>query len=101
MATEVFVDNPNHGHFNPGTESGCKIFKKKTKGLPDDKRIRMRKDEAPKLRRYLETKTNDWGTVCSLVPIEFDSAGNAIKHANLLTGYGKDISLELVQRNAI
>ena len=61
----------------------------------------MRKDEAPKLRQYLETKTNDWGTVCSSVPIKFDSAGNAIKHANLLTGYGKDVSLKLVQRNAI
>ena len=38
--------------------------------------------------------------MCSSVPIEFDGHGNEVKHANLLTGYGKDVTLELVQRDA-
>jgi hypothetical protein len=36
---EVWTENPNQGKFNPGTKAGEAVFKLKTKGLPEDKRL--------------------------------------------------------------
>ena len=99
-SAEVWTENPMQGKFNPGTKSGEAIFKLKTKGLPEGKRISLDPQYAQQFRRLLQAKSATFGAIVTKVPVEFDAAGNPTKYKNLTTEYSS-IELERLQRNAL
>ena len=98
-APEVWTENPTQGDFNPGTKSGEAIFKMKTKGLPDDKRINFDKKNAPQFRRLLQAKGPTFGATVTSIPVEFDARGNVTKRKNLISEY-PCIELDTLKRAA-
>ena len=66
---EIWTKNPNQGNFNPGTKSRSDIFKIKTKGLPEDKRLSLDKKDAQIFKRLLEAKESVFGQVMTHIPV--------------------------------
>ena len=55
---ESWIDNPNVGHFNPGTKSRQEIFENNTKGLKEYKRLTATDKDAQAIRHLLENKAS-------------------------------------------
>ena len=55
-SVEVWIENPLTDNFNPGTNTGQKIFLEKTKGLGADKRLSLTHPNAPKIMEFLKVK---------------------------------------------
>ena len=98
-APEIWTENPTQGDFNPGTKAGEAIFKLKSKGPSDDKRIGFERKNAQQFRRLLQAKESTFGSVVTNVPIEFDAAGAVTERKNLIEEYAC-IPLEALQRAA-
>ncbi len=60
-AIKKWTENPNLGNFNPGTKSGSKIFKMKSKGLSDDRKLTLDKKDAQAFKCLLEAKSPTFG----------------------------------------
>lgn len=99
-AIEKWTENPNLGNFNPGTKSGSEIFKMKSKGLSDDKRLTLDKKDAQTFKRLLEAKSPTLGRVITHIPIAFADDGSVAQHGSLLTNYS-EITIECLQRRAL
>ena len=97
---EKWTENPNQGNFNPGTKLGSDIFKMKTKGLSDDKRLALDKKDSQIFKRLLEAKSPTFGQVVTHIPIQFALDGTATHHGNLLSNYS-EISIDCLQRRAL
>ena len=96
---EVWKTDPLLGDFNPGTKHGHMIFEAKTKGLLEADRLDLSKKHEVEIHKYLKAREGRMGTVVTKIPTEWDAAGNATEHANLLTQY-QGLSLVQVQRAA-
>ena len=99
-APEIWTENPIQGNFNPGTKSGAEIFKLKSQGLPQDKRLSLDKKDAPTFRRLLEAKEPTFGQVLTHIPVTFAPDGSATGHLNLISNYSS-VTLEQLQRRAL
>ena len=98
---EVWTANPNLGDFNPGTAAGAKIFEKKTKGLPLEKRLPLTRQSAEEFRTLVEANAGTFGNAVTKIPVEFAADGTTpTKFVNLMEDYS-DISLELLQRESM
>ena len=72
-------------YFNPRTPYGSKIFDIKTRGLPPDQRFKVMSADSAEMRKYWQGKQGHLGEMVTHILIEFDNAGNPLKHANLVT----------------
>ena len=97
---ETWTENPNQGNFNPGTKLGSDIFKLKTKGLSDDRRLSLEKKDSQIFKRLLEAKSPTFGQVVTHIPVQFAPDGTATQHGNLLSNYS-EISIKCLQRRAL
>ena len=95
----VWKTNPMQGDFNPGTEAGSKIFREKTKGLPDSQRLPFSKSKANEIFQHMKAREAFLGNIVRAVPIRWNANGSVKLTANILTQYHQ-ISLEDVQRAA-
>ena len=96
--TEIWKANPHLGDFNPGTNTGAKIFEAKTKGLPQDKRLPYSRKESQTFRLLLQGKASTFGNCVTKIPIDLNGTG-VIEHKNLIDSYA-DIPLERMIREA-
>ncbi len=97
---EIWTENPNQGNFNPGTKAGSDMFKLKSKGLPEDKRLKLSRADAQKFKRLLEAKETSFGDVITKIETEFNPDGTISKYSNLSKDYSH-VSVERLQRVAL
>ena len=100
-ATEVWTANPNLGNFNPGTAIGAKIFERKTKGLPDEKRLPLNRKSATAFRTLVKANAGTFGDSVTKIPTEYAADGTTVtKHTNLMADYS-EISKERLVRESL
>lgn len=80
--------NPFHGNFNPATKTGQQIFLKKTKGLPDDKRLKLLKADGQNFHQFLKSREASLGNVICKIPFTYAADGSALTHENLVSQHG-------------
>lgn len=90
--------NPHIGNFNPGTDTGRKIFNEKTKGLPEADRLALSKSNSAQIQRYFKAR-EQYLSILSAIPIEWNNDGSVKTTASLLS-QSYMISLQDVQREA-
>ena len=69
---EVFKTNSFNGDFNPGTESGRKIFIEKTRGLDESDRLDLTKASSTQIQLYFKAREEHLGEIGCAIPIEFN-----------------------------
>lgn len=93
-----WLTNPLQGNFNPGTDAGRKIFKDKTRGLPEADRLDLSKSNSLAIQRYFKAREEHLETITN-IPVEFNIDGSVKTTASLLS-QSHLISLKDVQREA-
>ncbi len=85
-ASTVWKTHPFKGNrINPGTDSGRKIFEKKTQGVPEEDRLDLTKSNSLQLKQLFNARAEHLGSAVTGVPIEFNPDGTVKKTASLLT----------------
>ena len=97
---EVWTANPNLGNFNPGTAIGAKIFERKTKGLPEDKRLPLTRKSALAFRMIVESNAGTFGNPVTKIPVEYAADGTTVtKWANLTEDYSEITKERLIRES--
>ena len=66
---DSWVDNPNVGKFNPGTEAGQAIFENMTKGTKEENLLTATNKDAQVIRRFLKNKAPALGKVVTKIQL--------------------------------
>ena len=83
----AYISNPYRGAIDPDTIEGKKMISKMVKGLADEDKFDLKKENIMEFKDHLEETVNTfcYGPVIYLIPVQFDVTGAVTRTANLLT----------------
>ena len=96
---QQWIINPMVGNYNPGTRQDQETFRRKTKGLPEDKQFSVLQKEAPDLKKLLKGMETSMGGIVTCTTISYNNDGTVKDTVNLITQH-QLAKLELLQRQA-